>query len=496
MCGPLATRAAQRRDDACTQTRGGDVLARADACDARGVPKPTVRVEIRLDVIGRRAMERRAVAHQAYSDVVRRHRRETDAPATDVHHIVEPERDPALGRKRSGTRQDARRDRELGGGLLSHQHVRPLAIGRCRRSTGRSPSVDNLAMAAKEDELARRVERLAGVGFCSTPSFSPDGSRIAFISDLSGTPQVWTVATGGGWPQRVTAFPDQVTNARWSPGGELIAVEVAPGGGLNQQVYVLGPDGSGLKLLTPGGDENNRLSRWSRDGRTLFVVSNRDDPAAFDTFAVDVAAGSWKKITKTRGITTISDTSADGTKALITRSVARGNSDAYLIDLASGEETLLTPHEGQSSFFGPRFGADGAIWLDTDDGREHSGLARIELAGGRPRPLEYAAAREDAELEGAVMDDAGSRALLVWNHAGRSELEWFDVKTRARSAAPSAPAEIVAGVAWSPRGDPVALACTGSAAPVDIWTLSPDSPTAAKLTASAHPGIGLSALVP
>src|SRR5258706_5809608 len=350
-------------------------------------------------------------------------------------------------------------------------------------------------MAAKDDELTRRVERLAGVGFCSTPSFSPDGSRIAFISDLSGTPQVWTVATGGGWPQRVTAFPDQVTNARWSPGGELIAVEVAPGGGLNQQVYVLGPDGSALKLLTPGGDENNRLSRWSRDARTLFVASIRDDRAAFDTFAVDVAAGSWKKITKTRGITTISDTSVDGTRALITRSVARGNNDAYLIDLATGDETLLTQHEGQSSFFGPRFGADGAIWLDTDDGREHSGLARIELAGGRPRPLEYAAAREDAELEGAVMDDAGSRALLVWNHAGRSELEWFDVKTRARSAAASAPAEIVAGVAWSPRGDRFALACTGSAAPVDIWTLSPDSPVATPLTASAHPGVDLSALI-
>src|SRR5713101_2439679 len=95
-------------------------------------------------------------------------------------------------------------------------------------STARRPSVDNLAMAEKDDELVRRVERLAGVGFCVTPTFSPDGSRLAFITDLSGTPQVWTVPFEGGWPTRVTAFPDQVTNASWSPTDDLIAVEVAP----------------------------------------------------------------------------------------------------------------------------------------------------------------------------------------------------------------------------------------------------------------------------
>jgi Tol biopolymer transport system component len=109
------------------------------------------------------------------------------------------------------------------------------------------------------DDLTRSVERLSGVGACTTPSFSPDGSQIAFVSDMSGSPQVWTVPVDGGWPRRVTGFADQVTDARWSPTNDLIAVQVAPGGGLNQQVYVMRSDGTDLRRLTPGGDENNVL---------------------------------------------------------------------------------------------------------------------------------------------------------------------------------------------------------------------------------------------
>ena len=54
------------------------------------------------------------------------------------------------------------------------------------------------AGAAPEGEgLERSVALLARIGRCGSPSFSPDGARLAFVSDLTGTPQVWTVAAGG-----------------------------------------------------------------------------------------------------------------------------------------------------------------------------------------------------------------------------------------------------------------------------------------------------------
>ena len=73
------------------------------------------------------------------------------------------------------------------------------------------------------DELTATVTRMARVGSCVSPSFSPDGQRLAVICDLSGTPQVWITATDGGWPTQVTALEDPVTRVDWSPVGNWLA---------------------------------------------------------------------------------------------------------------------------------------------------------------------------------------------------------------------------------------------------------------------------------
>ncbi len=104
-----------------------------------------------------------------------------------------------------------------------------------------------------EDGLNNLVARLTRVGYCTAPSFSPDGERIAFLSDMSGVPQVWTVPVAGGWPTLVTALGDPVQAVEWSPAGEWLAIQVAPGGGMNSQVYLVREDGTGLRRITDGG---------------------------------------------------------------------------------------------------------------------------------------------------------------------------------------------------------------------------------------------------
>src|SRR5262249_60188942 len=70
---------------------------------------------------------------------------------------------------------------------------------------------------ASADPLTDAVERMARVGRAFSPTFSPDGKRIAFVSDLSGTPQIWVVSAQGGWPVQVTNGIDPVSFAVWSP---------------------------------------------------------------------------------------------------------------------------------------------------------------------------------------------------------------------------------------------------------------------------------------
>lgn len=81
--------------------------------------------------------------------------------------------------------------------------------------------------------------------------FFPGCNRIAFVSDLTGVPQVWTVPTDGGWPTLVTALDDQVRVVNWSPYGQWLAFGLTPGGGMNEQIYLVRPDGTGLIASQP-----------------------------------------------------------------------------------------------------------------------------------------------------------------------------------------------------------------------------------------------------
>ena len=354
------------------------------------------------------------------------------------------------------------------------------------------------------DDLATSVALMAKVGACYSPSFSPAGDRLAFVSNLTGMPQVWTVGAAGGWPELVTAFDDQVGAAAWSPDGEWLACTVAPGGGLNQQVYLVRPDGTGLRRLTPGGRENNWLGPWSDDGRWLAISSNRAGAGAMAPYLIEVASGEWRPIGgegARQGVNRVSDLSRDGRHATVARVLGRGDNDLYLVDLGNGAETRLTPHEGPGSFGGGYFSPDGrTIYLSSNKDREFVAFARVRLdeKGGdlaSAGPIEVLAARDDAELQSFAVSHDGATAALVWNAAGRCELAFVDLASGEVSAGPALPAEVVSSLTFSRDGRRLALALIGSAAPMDVWVFDRGAGELAQVTRSPHAGIDLGALV-
>ena len=356
-------------------------------------------------------------------------------------------------------------------------------------STG-SPLVD-------ENEVELSVARMAKVGFASSPTFSPDGSRIAFVTNMSGLPQVWTMLTAGGYPSLVTSFDDPVGFVTWSPDGQWLAFNVAPGGGFNEQIYVVRPDGTGLRRLTEGGKENNFLNGWSPDSRFIAFSSNRRDPAATDSYLIEVTTGQLRMVAQNRGVGSIDDVSRDGKYAIVSRLVNRGDNNLYLVRLSDRKETLFTSHDGPGSFGGIRFSPDSrTVYLTSNKDGDLSALARVRLdQNGEPGPIEVLAARDDGELSGAAMNKQGTLLALLWNIAGRSELSFYNTATGKITPGPKLPAEIAGALEFSDDGRRLAMTVSGASSPSDVWILDLNSKQVTQLTQSPHAGIDLSKLV-
>lgn len=104
------------------------------------------------------------------------------------------------------------------------------------------------------------------------PTWSPDGSMIAFASSRNGERQLFVMNADGSNVRQVTDLNNMGGRSTWSPDGTRLAFYRGPFGDRN--IYIINVDGTGLVQLTSGGD--NLGPSWSPDGNWITFTSFRD----------------------------------------------------------------------------------------------------------------------------------------------------------------------------------------------------------------------------
>jgi dipeptidyl aminopeptidase/acylaminoacyl peptidase len=357
-------------------------------------------------------------------------------------------------------------------------------------------SLPIFAQKRSADDIKAAVIRMARVGRCGSPSFSPDRKNLAVVCDMSGSPQIWTVPEEGGWPTLVTAFDDPVSGVSWSPNSDWLAFSIAPGGGMNSQLYVAKPDGSSVKRLTAGGKDNNWLGNWTLDGSRLTMASNQRSAETMDAYLVDPVGGTLDMVAELKGTGGIEGLSRDNRYVVISRLASRGDNNLYRIDRKTGTEQLLTPHTGPGEFSGATSPDGKTIYLVTNKDRDLTAFGRVPMdAEGKPGPIEVIASRDDAELEYFVMDDQGTQAALIWNNAGRNQLALIDLSSGKSTDISGLPAELIGSASFSRDGKKLALVLSGSATNPDVWVMDMTTHQFTQVTHSPHAGVSFADLV-
>ena len=205
-------------------------------------------------------------------------------------------------------------------------------------------------------EKSLSIEKLYMTRQVGGSTWSPDGETVAFISNLSGRNNLWLVPSGGGWPTQLTVSNERQTSPAWSPDGKWIAYMSDYDGDEQWDIFLVSPKTGQVVNLTNTREIAEESPAWSADGRYLAYMVKPKTSSVFEIDVYDTAMREVKHLTTGTAKDRMNVApiwSADGKFIVYTQEQSKGtDSNIFVVELASGESTLLTPHEGEQHLRG------------------------------------------------------------------------------------------------------------------------------------------------
>lgn len=323
--------------------------------------------------------------------------------------------------------------------------------------------------------LSHQLSRYLHTRGASFQAWTGDGIGIYITTRFGEVSQIHRVDMPGGARQQLTFFEEPIGSVRPRPHHDALSFTMDAGGNEQAQIFLLDA-GSGQHHMISDGEARNGEMEWSDDGSLLAFYSTRRDGRSNDVWVMDpddvdsarivleaAEGGAWWGP---------EDWSADLRHLLIAEYVSITNSRIYLLELDSGELTLLAGDRANpTSVLGvdPQFGPnDEGVFYSSDESGEFQQLTYLDLASGQRTVI-----TEDIpwDVSGLQLNDAGDRAVFIVNEGGVDRVWLLDTETFAKQRIETVPTGRVGGLSFHPDDRFLSMTLSTARTPSDVFTL-------------------------
>jgi dipeptidyl aminopeptidase/acylaminoacyl peptidase len=333
------------------------------------------------------------------------------------------------------------------------------------------------------------------------PTISYDGRRLAYISDITGIPQIFEMTLVGDLTNptlrnQVTRGDERIQGCWFSPasGDERMIFAQDFGGDENTQLYLISDEKDDIMPLTKGFEQvMHTFGEWSSDGSQILFAANRRHPALFDVYLQTIGGETrmvWEN--ENPGFLSSMAFSPTGQSAIAVHKVSSFQHNLLEIDLTNNTAAFLSPPDEVARYDKACFSADGkGLYLNTDLDSDFLYIARLDLETFDFEPIINA----DWDIETMAISPDRNHLAYTINVEGASQLKSYNLTTGETKTAPlpETTPGVIAQWEWfiifSPTSQNVAFSFTSAIRTSNIYTWSLATNRVHEITRSPHGGI-------
>lgn len=340
-------------------------------------------------------------------------------------------------------------------------------------------------------QLAQDSKRYTEFRTAAFAGWHPKKLEMLIGTRFGNTTQLHAVLNPLGMRRQLTFFDEPVSSEGYDPvEGAFVLFRRDRGGSEFAQLYRYDFGDGAITLLSDGGRSQNSGVVWSRRGDRCVYSSTRRNGADRDLYLIDPRnKASDRLLAELKGGGTYAtDWSPDGGTVLLLEYVSINESHLWLLDVASGNKTELTPRSQQGVAYGNAvFSADGkGVYLTTDEGDEFQRLGYLRLAD---KQVTFLTSGLKGDVASFAVSDDGRRMVFRVNDQGVSRVYLMETATHAFRAVQGFPVSVMGAGVWHKDNRHVAFDVSSATISNDVFVLDTDNGAITRWTESELGGL-------